>query len=58
MRVAKQLAWAARNSHPGPGALAPPPTDVGMSVVIENPSGLLTMTASPLVRTAVAALSV
>jgi hypothetical protein len=58
IRVARQLAWAARKSHPGDGALAPPPIEVGMSVAIENPSGLRTVTARPLVKTAVAALSV
>jgi hypothetical protein len=55
--VAAQLAAAARNSQPGDGALADPPTDLDMSVVTASPSGPAVSTTSPSRSTARAAPS-
>ena len=57
IKVAWQLARAARKSHPGDGPSPDPPTDVGMSVVSESPPGPSTRTRNPSVWTAVAAES-
>src|SRR3954452_1369946 len=57
MSVASQEASAARMSHAGVGADAPPPTEPAMSVVTA-PLGPSTRKRSPSSRTAVAAASV
>src|SRR5438874_4744153 len=58
IRLARQLACAARRNHPGEGDSPRPPMDFGMSVVSFESSGPVTVTRSLSSRTAVAALSV
>lgn len=55
--VARQLAWAARDSQPGVGATAPPPSAFGMSVTVDQPPGPSTRQRSPSSITAVAGRS-
>ena len=45
--VALQAACAARRSHPGEGALAPPPRVCGMSVTTDHPPGPCTRMRNP-----------
>ena len=58
IKVASQLASAARKSHPGDGLEPAPPTDAGMSVEIRSPAGPSTRTWRPFSSVAVAMESV